>query len=338
MKNGLDFYALPDDRRVKITIRKDGQPELQRHNMLVLPQAAKDNVSQRSQTYWYPHPLSNAAAEVEWIINNCTDPDTYEEAMHWLENTFDADVPVFNHPRAIGTSARDSQASRFGVVKGLDVPKVKRFTFETEEDLRRTFEENGFTFPVLVRPVEFQSGIGMKRVESHEEWAQLLYGKWYRKDHMMIQFVDSRTAEGFYYKVRMVFVGGRAFLRHIKASSNWLVQDEQNDVFRDQPERELEMADALEGQQQFVEICESLGQLSDLDFFGADIGVDLASNKYVLFEANPSMSMFFPMRDGLSPVQLLRRERFQTPAEDYLVKYVSDPSIWLSTQSRASKE
>lgn len=333
---GLNFLALPDDRKVRLQIGEHGRATFIRHNMLVLPQSATDAIHRNAATLWYPHPLSDAASEPDWIVNNCTDPDTFAGALQWLEETFPAHIPVFNSARAVAAATRDNQAARFGAIPGLTVPQAHRFRFETEDDLRRVFEDNAFTFPVLVRPVEFQAGVGMQRIDSHDDWASLLYSRWYRKDHVMIQFIDTKTADDVYLKVRVTFIGGKPYIRHCKAASHWLVQGQQNDVIVARPEYELELIDALEAHEGFMGICRQIGEISDLDFFGADMGFDLASDRFVLFEANPSMSMFFPERVGREELYFIRRKRLQIPAEEHLNDYIGKPAEWRNMRSGQS--
>jgi glutathione synthase/RimK-type ligase-like ATP-grasp enzyme len=208
------------------------------------------------------------------------------------------------------------------------VPKVKRFTFESEDDLRRVFAEGDFNFPVLVRPNEQQTGLGLVRIDSHDDWGKVLYTRWYRKVHLMTQFVDTETASGAFYKVRVTYIGGKPFIRHCKAATHWLVQGATNDLINERPALEIDLIDAVEGNTVFMEVFKKMGMALDLDLFGADVGFDPETNRLVLFEANASMSMFFPKREGMSQERKLRRQRLQEPAENHLIEYIKTPSAW----------
>lgn len=328
--SGLSFWALPDDRRLRVRLNKAGKVEFVRHNMLVLPQEASDYLSQNARDYWYPQSDTVTEQRPEWIINTCTDPDTFSDAMTWLDETYAATIPIFNHPKSIAMSSRERQAQQLTGIKNLVVPHCVRFRFETVQELVRTFEEGGFRFPVLVRPNELQTGQGMKRIDSHDDWEKLLYTRWFRRDHMMIQFEDSQTDEGIYLKVRVVLIGGKPYLRHVKASNDWLVHNASKQVVNGFPDREMAVIDQLEAETSFMEACDKIGQRVRLDFCGVDIGVDVANKRYVLFEANPSMSVFFPLRPNMTDAEMERRKRLQGKSSSAFLAHLMDPALWLT--------
>ena len=328
MSDGLNFFALPDDRRLNVVIAPNGQLEFRRANLLVFPQVVLDHLDQHARTLWHPAPLPNGSGQPRWIINNCTDPDMYTQAMGWLQERFDANTPIFNHPAALYRTARDRQSQQLAGIEGLTVPKAVRFTFETADDLRKVFDEEGFSFPVLVRPNTYQTGVGLQRINSHKDWDRLLYSRFFRREHMMIQFLETRTVEGFYQKARVMFIGGAPYVRHIKASSQWLIHNELNEQIGGYPEREMEMIAKLEAHEGFMAICAQIAERTRLDFFGADVGFDLSDDRFVLFEANPSMSVFFSPRSGVSPQAAARRAQLQDAPAQRLLTLIRDPSKW----------
>jgi glutathione synthase/RimK-type ligase-like ATP-grasp enzyme len=328
--SGLNFLALPDDRSLGVRLNRAGKAEFVRHNMLVPPEEASDYLSQNSREYWYPQSGTVAAPSPEWIINTCTDPDTFRHAMTWLDETYGSNTPIFNHPRSIAMSSRERQAQKLTGINDLVVPHCVRFRFETVQELVRTFEEGGFRFPVLVRPNELQTGQGMKRIDSHDDWEQLLYTRWFRRDHMMIQFEDCQTDEGIYLKARVVLIGGKPHLRHVKASNDWLVHNASKQVVKGFPEREMAVIDQLEAEPSFMEVCEQIGLRARLDFCGVDIGIDVGNKRYVLFEANPSMSIFFPLRPNMTDAEMERRKRLQGKSSSAFLAHLMNPTLWLT--------
>ena len=237
-------------------------------------------------------------------------------------------VPIFNHPAAVRLTTRENISAILQGIAGLTTPKCVRFRFESEADLMRVFRKNGFSFPVLVRPSEFQTGVGLIRIDSDSDWGQLMYTKWFLKDHFMTQYVDSQTEEGAYIKARALFICGKPFIRHVKASSEWLVHNNRKIDVAGFPERELPFIDELEADQTFMNICHAVADRLPLDIFGMDIGVDLERRRFVLFEANPSMNVFFPERSGRPEGAQQRRERLQQPATRHLEKVIRQPDQW----------
>lgn len=325
---GVSFFALPDDRQVPVRLGPTGQAEFGRRNVLAFPAAITAYLAREAPEYWYPRPDGATPGAPDWIINHCADPDTYAEGLAWLEARYGDACPIFNHPAGIRDTSRDRLARRLDGIPGLVVPKCVRMRFETEADLARVFRKNGFAFPVLVRPNELQAGKGMQRIDSHDQWSRLLYTKWFRQDHFMIQFEDSRTEDDAYIKVRMLFIGGQPFVRHAKAASDWLVHNSRREEIAGFPGREVPFLEELEADAGFMAVCHDIARRVGLDFFGADIGVDLARGRFVLFEANPAMNVFFPDHPDQSEAARARREKLQVRPANRLEELIRTPRLW----------
>jgi hypothetical protein len=124
----------------------------------------------------------------------------------------------------------------------------------------------------------------------------------------------------------VVFVGAQAFVRHVKASSVWQVHNRASGRLAD--DRELETVEALEASASFRALCADVAARTRLDLCGMDVGVDPARDRFVLFECNPAMSVFFATRPGHTRAQIERRARLQAPAELALDRLLRDPSGW----------
>lgn len=329
-KGGLSFFALPDNRQLQVMLNENGQIEFGRRNVLTFPDETQDFLRKEAPEYWYPQPNERFPAKAAWVINKCTDPDTYGEALDWLEARYGDQTMIFNHPAAVRLTTRDRIPSVLGDIPNLIAPACVRFRFVNEADLMRVFRKNRFQFPVLVRPSELQAGKGLVKVDSDADWAKLMYTNWYLQDHFMTQFVDSQTEEGAYLKVRVLFLGGEPFLRHAKASSNWLVHNSRREDVAGFPDREVQFIEELESDSDFMGVCRSVADRLPLDYFGMDIGVDLPRKRFVLFEANPSMNVFFPLREGLSEAAVARREKLQQRAAKHLDRLIRTPDMWRS--------
>jgi glutathione synthase/RimK-type ligase-like ATP-grasp enzyme len=325
---GFSFFALPDKGQIQVMINEAGQLEFGRRNVLSFPGESAAYLAETAPEIWYPQLETAFPAKPKWIINKCTDPDTYAHALRWLEDRYGADATIFNHPEAIRHTSRDRLPKRLAGIRNLVCPPCVRLQFENETDLQRTFRKNRFNYPVLVRPAELQAGRGLKRVNDDDQWSELLYSEWFRQDHFMTQFVDSKTEEDAYLKVRVLYIGGKPFLRHVKASSNWLVHNSRREEVAGFPDREMQFIQELEANADFMQVCTDVAERLPLDYFGMDIGVDLHRNYFVLFEANPSMNVFFPERASLSEAAMARREKLQQRAAHHLEKVLRDPELW----------
>lgn len=330
----FSFFALPDNGQVQVSAQNNGQIEFGRRNVLTFPEGSAEFLDQNAPEIWFPQDEGAFPDQADWIINKCTDADTYAHALDWLETRYASHATIFNHPDGIRVTLRDRLPSQLTGIDNLVAPQCVRFRFETESDLSRTFRRHRFQFPVLVRPAELQAGKGLERIDSDDDWGNLLYTKWYRQDHFMTQYASSRTDEGIYLKVRVLFIGGTPFLRHVKASSNWLVHNSSREDVGGFPDREVDFIKKLEADKAFMQVCHDVADRLPLDYFGMDIGVDLPNKRFVLFEANPSMNVFFPERAGLSVKALERREMLQQRAARHLEKTLKAPETWAHAKGR----
>ncbi len=325
-KPGLIFRAIPDDGTAGLGYSRRGQPEYRQRNVMGLPKDAQSVLSPCAVDYWYPG--DDVPHGIEWVVNTCTDADSFGRALDWLEDKFGT-VPIFNHPKGIRATVRDRVPALLGGIPDLTVPKTIRTRFRTVAELEQVFADNGFAFPVLIRPVELQGGVGLLRIDGPQDWEDALYTRFHGQEHFMTQFVESATDAGEYRKLRVAFVGGQPYLRHIKVGPSWMVHNTPSDIANDfEATRELPMIDALRGDTRLVAICDQIGQRVPLDLFAADIGINPGSGQFVLFEANASVSVFFPERENETPERLLRRDLLQAPAEAAFVDLLQRPDQW----------
>jgi glutathione synthase/RimK-type ligase-like ATP-grasp enzyme len=259
-------------------------------------------------------------------LNLLTDPDDYRHALIWQDEAIAPEIPILNHPRAVAQARRDLSARRLAEVPGLVVPNCVRFRGDSLAAFEQAFSDHGFHYPVLVRPCSTQGGVGQLRVDSTSDWQAALNSRWFGLPHFMVQYEDSQTAEGLYFKARVVCVGEQVFVRHVKASSRWQIHNRA--LGRVGDDRELEIVDKLEASAIFRELCAAVASRTRLDLCGMDLGVDPARNRYVLFECNPSMSIFFPPRPDQTSAQAERRARLQEPIERALNVLIRDPATW----------
>jgi glutathione synthase/RimK-type ligase-like ATP-grasp enzyme len=273
-------------------------------------------------------PDAPALPRPEWAVNNMADADHYTAALIWHDDWLGTSVPVFNHPRAIAQTRRDLSARRLSGVAGLVTPACVRFFADGVASFEATFARNGFRFPVLIRPCGEQGGKGQQRIDGPDGWTAAANSAWFRTPHFMTQYVETATAGGLYLKARVLLIGGQVFLRHIKADTQWQVHHEGG---RQAPGfDELAVVERLEADPVFMALCAEIGRRSCLDYTGLDIGVDPDRQHYVLFECNPAMSVFFPLKPGETPERLARRVRLQTPAEEAVTALLEARDRWVS--------
>lgn len=295
-------------------------------NQITFPELANRWLESHAPKLWCPPEGPARRQPFAWALNLLADPDDYGHALIWQDEAIAPQTPIFNHPRAVVQTRRDLSAQRLAGVSGLVVPPCVRFRADSRDAFERAFCDHGLRCPVLVRPCGTQSGLGQLRIDSPGGWEAALNSPWFGLPHFMVQFEDSKTSEGLYFKARVVFAGRQAFVRHVKASSNWQIHNHASGRVGDA--RELEIVDRLEASKVFQDLCAEVAARIGLDLCGMDLGVDPWREHYVLFECNPSMSVFFAPRPNQTPGQAERRARLQGPIEQMVAKLLRDPLAW----------
>jgi glutathione synthase/RimK-type ligase-like ATP-grasp enzyme len=327
---GASLLALPQSGKVRVRVEPNGRVTTNFPNRIDFPDVSRRWLAENAPKLWCPPEGPALKQRFSWALNLLADPDDYRHALIWQDEAIAPDIPVFNHPRAVAQSRRDLSAQRLAGVPGLVVPPCVRFSADSRAAFEQAFADHGLRYPVLIRPCSTQGGIGQLRIDSAAGWEAAVNSRWFGQPHFMVQFEDSQTADGIYYKARVVFVGDQAFVRHVKASTVWQVHNRGSGRVSD--DRELEIVAKLEASASFRAICAAVASRTRLDLCGMDLGVDPARDRFVLFECNPSMSVFFPPRPEHTPAQVERRARLQAPVERAVDALLRDPRAWAASR------
>jgi len=153
-----------------------------------------------------------------------------------------------------------------------------------------TLETAGLDFPLLVRPIGSHGGDGVMLADT----AQALSSFSIDANHecYLTRFHDFRSADGFYRKYRIIFVGRRGYPYHLAISSHWLVHHVTANMEGD-PARISEELRFLEDPETAIgaramAAAQAIGRLLDLDYAGIDFSV-LPDGRLLVFEANATM-------------------------------------------------
>jgi len=141
----------------------------------------------------------------------------------------DCPVAVINRAECVMQTTREAAAARLQPVSEIDMPMSVRLS-RTElqqlgdgDTLNRLKSYLGDqNFPIIVRPVESHGGHGLMRLDEQAAIAPYLAGQ--SEDLFYIShFVDYASADGLFWKYRIVLVEGKPFVGHLAISSHWMV-------------------------------------------------------------------------------------------------------------------
>lgn len=243
---------------------------------------------------------SSDLSRYERVLNLITDPDQHGQSLEKLGKLLRGyRGQVINRPEAVMRSTRDLVARRLAGIEGLRVPSAIRLRNSKPGAALAVAERAGIAFPAILRRTGTHGGNIVGRVENLDE---LRVGLSEPGDYLLTEFVDFRSADGFYRKYRFFFYGKRPIFRHMIASDHWDIHA--RDRMRFMVERpqflveEARLFDRPEGVflAAIHQVLDSVAERMGLDFFGMDCGI-AANGEVVLFEANATMNFFPFMTD-----------------------------------------
>ena len=122
-------------------------------------------------------------------------------------------TPVINHPRFIRNCARDTCYQLLRDIAGVVMPPTLKMC---------RGELPPISFPITIRPIDTQGGEGLERVEDDAALQGYLAAN-SAQNFYVAQFVNYRSADGQFRKMRIVLIDGVPHICHLAISSHWMV-------------------------------------------------------------------------------------------------------------------
>lgn len=245
--------------------------------------------------------LSLKTEPFDLIVNYIADMDVNPRTLAMAECVCDAypDTPVLNHPAAVARSGRHDVSANLQGIEGLIAPRCELVPAGAASAFAAAIEALHIPWPLMIRPIGTQTGRGLYLFESVDE----LRGHFRRMSqnmvvpaHYVTEYVEHRSPDRLYRKVRYFIVDGIGYPKHMCMSADWPVHvsargklmSEREDV-RQEERAFLEgsLALAPDGFQSMV------GEIKDrlkLDYFGIDLNFT-ADGQVLVFEANAAMTL-----------------------------------------------
>jgi hypothetical protein len=205
--------------------------------------------------------------------------------------------PVLNSkPALIRALTRDGVAARFAGHPHVFCPPVARATRGDLEPLAagaRGPESLGpdIAYPIIVRPVGTHAGVGMAKVDDASELARYLAER-AESEFYVTGFVDYRSPDGLFRKLRVVFIQGRPFIAHMAISQHWMVHYLNADMHLSAAKRDEEAAVMATFDEGFAarhaEALRAIHLAFPFDYFGMDCA-ESPDGRLLLFEADVAL-------------------------------------------------
>ena len=242
---------------------------------------------------------------VQVVVNLISDADQAGPMLALAAGLVDRlDRPTINDPRKILRTTRDAVAELLTGIPYCCVPKILRQQAGTELSVSAVQAAFPAASSVLVRPVGTHGGDDFEKIDSATELAAHLAPN-ADTDRYLIEYVDYRSADGYFRKYRFIFVGDEILPYHLAISDDWKVHHVNTDManqawmqqeeatFLDHPTSVFSSAN--------YDALRTIRQRIDLEYFGIDCALD-AKGDLVVFEVNASMLVHddnrkFPYKD-----------------------------------------
>jgi tetratricopeptide (TPR) repeat protein/glutathione synthase/RimK-type ligase-like ATP-grasp enzyme len=230
--------------------------------------------------------------DVQVVVNLISDADQAQSLLPLAADLVDRlGKPTINHPGRIQRTTRDAVAELLAGIPGSGIPKALRHQAGADCSATALEAALSFSFPVLARPVGTHGGDDFEKVETTAELSAFL-SQHPDIDHYLIEYIDYRSADGFFRKYRFIFVDDQILPYHLAISNDWKVHHVSTDMVNQlwmQREEEAFLGDpATVFNPGHYEVLRAIQQRIGLEYFGIDCGIDRSGN-LVVFEVNASM-------------------------------------------------
>ena len=164
------------------------------------------------------------------------------------------------------------------------------------DDAANTLTGLGFVFPLLLRTPGFHNGRHFIKVSGAAELPACL-GTLPGEELIVLQFLDSRAADGKVRKYRVMIINGRLYPLHLAISSDWKIhyvtaEMSGNGAHRAEEAQFLEDMPGVLGPRAMAALDYMQRELA-LDYAGIDFGLS-PQGDVLLFEANATMVVHLP--------------------------------------------
>jgi tetratricopeptide (TPR) repeat protein len=237
------------------------------------------------------------------ILNAIGDADHCGSSLKAAEGILQhATQPVLNLPARIRTTGREDNARLLGNLDGVVTPRIATFSHDVLAGggALATLDQQGFTFPLLLRRPGFHEGSHFLRVENPADLKQAV-SSIPGQNLLAIQYLDARDNDGKIRKYRVMMIDGRLYPLHKAISSEWMIhyfsaEMTESAAHRAEDEAFLEDMPSVLGPRA-MRALELIRDTLGLDYAGADFSLG-PNGEVFLFEANATMSIPLPEKDA----------------------------------------
>lgn len=230
--------------------------------------------------------------DVQVVVNLISDADQAHALLPLVADLAGRfGKPIVNDPGKIQRTTRDAVAAVLEGIPGCRIPKILRQKAGSELAIATLQAALPSSSTVLARPAGTHGGDDFEKIEDPARLIALLAQR-ADTDRYFIEYIDYRSADGYFRKYRFIFVDGRILPYHLAIADGWKVHHDGTDM-ADHPWMQREEEAFLKNpaavfNPSHYQVLEEIQQRIGLEYFGIDCGLDRSGN-LVMFEVNASM-------------------------------------------------
>jgi glutathione synthase/RimK-type ligase-like ATP-grasp enzyme len=197
--------------------------------------------------------------------------------------------PLLCAPDRIARLSRDGACQLLQSAPGIVVPVTRRID-------RPALESIGISetvFPVIVRPVDSQKGLGLMKLDSPDDIAGYLKTR-PENAFYLAPYVDYRGPDGQFRKYRIVLIDQRPYACHMAISDRWVVHYMSAGMLESAAKRAEEARFFATFDDAFARrhhhALASIAQRLELEYVGIDCG-ETPAGDLLIFEVDSGMTV-----------------------------------------------
>jgi len=240
-------------------------------------------------TFYYcsgQYPLADPVPEHDILMVGIAESDESRETLSSLTEALSQwPRPVINSTQHIPIVERQTAWRMLSDIPNLLIPSTQRVTREELQNISHDIE-----FPIILRPIGSHGGHGLEKIESIAELEHYL-NRIESKSLYLSPFVDYRSSDGFFRKIRIALIAGQPFACHLAISSNWMIHYLNAGMYEDSSKRKDE-ADFMANFETFVsryqKTLEAIYQRTQLEYLCIDCA-ETRDGQLLIFEIDHAM-------------------------------------------------
>ena len=277
-------------------------------------------------------PLALPIPEHDALLVAASEDDANRVLLTELETLLQGwPKPVINAPQHIPSVGREAASALLADAPGVLIPPTLRASRDQlqaieagEAGLAELFP--GCDFPIIVRPVGSHAGHGLDRVVDCASLAAYL-ARVDAPDFFVSRFIDYRSADGYYRKMRVALIDGVPFACHMGVSEHWMIHYLNAGMYEEEWKRQDEaafMANFDEFARRHRAALDAIYRRSGLDYVCIDCA-QTADGQLLVFEIDHAMVVHAMDTEAMFPYKQHHMQKVKNAFRDYLLRLTAKP-------------